>query len=57
MTITKNKWTDEEKEQEILKRNFRMQTRHLPTWAEKTMFVVKTNLEKEMFLYYMRKKL
>jgi hypothetical protein len=41
MTITKNKWTDEEKEQEILKRNFRMQTRHLPTWAEKTMFVVK----------------
>jgi len=42
MSIKKNKWTDEEKQQEILERNFKSLTRHLPTWAtEKNKSVVK----------------
>jgi len=47
MSIKKNKWTDEEK-QEILERNFKSLTRHLPTWAkEKHKSVVKKILKEE----------
>tara|TARA_R110002153_G_scaffold162171_1_gene314647 strand:- start:519 stop:851 length:333 start_codon:yes stop_codon:yes gene_type:complete len=48
MSVKKNKWTDEEKQQEILERNFKSLTRHLPTWAtEKNKSVVKKILEEE----------